>query len=103
MLSQEDQPVEPLVSCSFDQLTMFGSWQSEGHNLGGPILEYRSTERRLVHICRDAIPPSGSEPVKFIVRRRCISICIALEIRKADMHDDVNSPELGQSLKKVER
>ena len=57
----------------------------------------------MIHVRPDMVPPARSELIKLVVRRSCVAIGVALEIREADVHDDVNSFEFGQAFKQVER
>src|ERR1700730_3524975 len=100
---QKDQPIKTLPLGSCDQLAMFGSRKAKIHHLVGPVLENSCSERTLIHVRPDMVPPAWSELFKLVVRRRCVAIRVALEIREADVHDDVNSFEFGQAFKQVER
>ena len=68
-----------------------------------PILEDSGTKRRLVHVCAHFAAPIGSELVELLVVLVSIAICIALEIRHADMRDYVDVPELRKFFKQIER
>jgi hypothetical protein len=101
--SQKNQPIKTLPLGSCDQLTMFGSRKAKIHHLFGPVLENSCSERTLIHVRTDMVPPTRSELIKLVVRRRCVAIGVPLEIREADVHNDVNSFEFGQAFKQVER
>src|ERR1700726_4514524 len=98
---QKDQPIKTLPLGSCDQFAMLGSRKAKIHHLVGPVLENSCSERTLIHIRTDMVPPAWSELVKLVVRRRCIAIYVALEIRQADVQNDVNSFEFGQAFKQV--
>src|SRR6266852_8554137 len=93
--SQKDQPIKALPLGSCDQLAMLGSRKAKIHHLVRPVLENSCSERNLAHICSDMVTPAWSELIKLMVRRRCVSIGVALEIREAHVHDNVNSFEFG--------
>ena len=103
MLSQKYQPIKPLILWTFDEFTVLGSGQPQGLYLIGPKLNNGCAERPLIHVRPDVIAPPRGKLVKFIMRFRCVAICIPLEIRETDMNNDVNSLQLGQTLEKVER
>jgi hypothetical protein len=93
MLAKKNQPIESLILRACNEFTVLGSGQPQRLDLVGPIFKDRGAERPLVHVRPNVIAPSGSEPIKLIVRCRCVSICIPLEIRETDMNNDVNSLE----------
>src|SRR5712691_10926548 len=95
MPAQKDQPIKTLLLCSCDQLTVFRSGKSKLHHLVGPVLEYRGAKRALIHVRPEMIAPTWGKLVKLVVGCRCVAIIVALKIREADVHDHVNSFELG--------
>src|SRR5260370_30388271 len=90
---QKDQPIKTLSWGYCDQLAMFGSRKAKVHHLVGPVLENGCSERTLIHVRPNVVPPAWGELIKLVVRHRCVAIGVALEIRETDVHNDVNSFE----------
>ena len=78
--------------------------QAKAGHLIRPIIENSGPQRRFVHLSEiDRAAPPRRECVELIVIVRRVKIDVALQVRDADVHNDVDMLQLRENSEKFKR